>query len=61
MAFAGDEAMGARLQDFLEVRTGGHLRRREQRESFALYAYGIVGDGERKSVKPIAARAAANE
>ena len=61
MAFAGDEAIGARLQKFLEVRIGSHLRRREQRESFALYAYGIVGDGERKSVEPIAARAAADE
>jgi SRSO17 transposase len=28
-----------------------------RRESFALYAMGILGDGERKSIEPIAARA----
>jgi SRSO17 transposase len=34
-----------------------HLPRREQRESFATYFFGILSDGERKSVEPIAARA----
>lgn len=33
------------------------LRTKRRRESFALYACGIFGDGERKSVEPIAARA----
>jgi len=36
---------------------GSHLPRREQRESFATYFFGILSDGERKSVEPIAARA----
>jgi len=61
MTFVDDEAMALRLQEFLHVRIGRHLGRREQRESFALYAYGIVGEGERKSVEPIAARATGNE
>lgn len=61
MAFVDDEAMALRLRKFLHVRIGRHLGRREQRESFALYAYGIVGEGERKSVEPIAARATGNE
>jgi SRSO17 transposase len=57
MALGNDEALGRRLEEFLYDKIGGHLGRREQKESFALYAYGIVGDGERKSVEPIAARA----
>lgn len=36
------------------------LRRREQRESFALYAMGLMGDGDRKSVEPIASRLIGN-
>lgn len=35
----------------------GLLKDRRKRESFALYAFGILGDGERKSVEPMAARA----
>jgi hypothetical protein len=57
MAFASDDAMERRLGEFLHGRIGQHLSRREQRELFALYAYGILGEGERKSVEPIAARA----
>lgn len=57
MTFAVDEVVGARLHTYLYERIGQHLGRREQRESFALYAHGIVGEGERKSVEPIAARA----
>jgi SRSO17 transposase len=57
MAATDDGAMERRLGEFLEERIGRHLRRREQRESFALYAHGILADGERKSVEPIAARA----
>lgn len=56
MAF-DDSAMELRLDEFLNGRIGKHLARREQKESFALYAQGILGDGERKSVEPIAARA----
>jgi SRSO17 transposase len=57
MAFSDDDAMGRRLGEFLNGRIGQHLARREQKESFALYAHGILGEGERKSVEPIAARA----
>jgi SRSO17 transposase len=57
MAFGDDDAMGRRLGEFLSGRIGQHLSRREQKESFALYAHGILGEGERKSVEPIAARA----
>jgi SRSO17 transposase len=57
MAFADDDAMERRLGEFLHGRIGQHLSRREQKESFALYAHGILGEGERKSVEPIAARA----
>jgi hypothetical protein len=38
-----------RLQEFLETTIGCHLRRPEQRESFATYAFGILGEGARKS------------
>jgi SRSO17 transposase len=57
MAFSGDDAMEGRLREFLSGRIGRHLGRREQKESYALYAHGILADGERKSVEPIAARA----
>ena len=57
MAFTDDDAMERRLGEFLSGRIGRHLARREQKESFALYAHGILADGERKSVEPIAARA----
>lgn len=39
---------------------GGKLRDKRQRASFALYALGLLSDGERKSVEPIAARACAD-
>jgi hypothetical protein len=57
MAFSDDDAMECRLGEFLNGRIGQHLARREQKEPFALYAHGILSDGERKSVEPIAARA----
>jgi hypothetical protein len=46
-----------RVDGFFE-RIGQHLPYPGQRESFATYAFGILGDAERKSVEPIAARAA---
>lgn len=52
--------MVCRLRAFLYEKIGRHLGRREQKESFANYAMGIVGEGARKSVEPIAARAAAD-
>jgi SRSO17 transposase len=36
---------------------GRQLKDRRKRESFAIYACGILAEGERKSVEPIAARA----
>ena len=38
-------------------RIGGVLRTAPQRTSFATYAIGLMGDGERKSAEPMAARA----
>ena len=40
---------------------GKHLKDRRKKESFAMYAFGILGDGERKSAEPIAARACGDE
>ena len=52
-------AAAARLELFFEG-IGTHLKDRRKRESFAMYAFGILGDGERKSAEPIAARACAD-
>lgn len=49
-------AAAARLEEYFGL-IGGHLKDRRKKESFAMYAFGILGDGERKSVEPIAARA----
>jgi SRSO17 transposase len=49
-------ATAARLEDFFG-RIDRHLKDLRKRESFAMYACGILGDGERKSAEPIAARA----
>lgn len=48
-----------RLKTFCE-RIGEVLGNDSRRESFAMYAMGLLGDGERKSVEPIAARACAD-
>lgn len=56
MGYAMDAAAKQRLQDYLQ-NTSLLLRDVRKRESFAIYAYGLLGDGERKSVEPIAARA----
>src|SRR5258708_18514355 len=56
MSFAMDEAGVGRVAGFF-ARIGTHLPFPGQRESFATYAFGILGDGDRKSVEPIAARA----
>ena len=57
MAVSTDDGMERRFWELLGERIGRHFRRREQEESFALVAHGIVADGERKSVEPIVARA----
>jgi len=45
----------ARLAEYLQTVTSS-LRDRRSRESFALYAQGLLTEGERKSMEPIAAR-----
>lgn len=44
-----------RLEGYFD-RIGEVLGRRERRQSFAVYAMGLLGDGERKSMEPIACR-----
>lgn len=51
-----DAAAEQRLVDYFD-RIGEVLGRPERRASFATYALGILGEGERKSIEPIAARA----
>lgn len=48
-----------RLEDYFGL-IGEKLGNDSRRESFAIYAMGILGDGDRKSVEPIAARACAD-
>lgn len=60
MSYTMEAEAAARAACFFE-RIGEHLVRQEQRASFAMYAFGILGDGERKSVEPIAARACEDE
>jgi SRSO17 transposase len=59
MANLMDVAGKRRLSEFFDL-IGQVLGRKGRRESFALYAEGIFGDGERKSIEPIAARACAD-
>ena len=56
MAYQLDSTGQRHLDRFFDG-IGRVLRRDDRRESFALYAMGLFGDGERKSVEPIAARA----
>jgi SRSO17 transposase len=50
------EEAAERFDAYLEG-LGTTLRDKRQRASFALYALGLLSDGERKSLEPIAARA----
>jgi len=50
-----DPAGSVRIEEFFQ-RIGKHLPDKRQRASFATYAFGLMGDTERKSVEPIAAR-----
>lgn len=54
-----DAAAQSRLDHFFEG-VGDVLGNDKRRASFAIYAAGLMGDGERKSVEPIAARACAD-
>lgn len=59
MANLMNAAAERRMSGYFD-RIGRVLGRKGRRESFALYAEGILGDGERKSIEPIAARACAD-
>ena len=56
MAYILDAAGQRRLYSYFDG-VGRLLGRSERRESFGIYAIGLLGEGERKSVEPIAARA----
>ena len=60
MSYQFDVAGVARLEAYF-ARIGGCLRDKRKRESFAMYAFGILGQDERKSVEPIASRACGDE
>jgi len=51
-----DATVQQRAQDYVSL-IGNVLANKKRRECFAVYAFGLIGDGERKSVEPIAARA----
>jgi SRSO17 transposase len=51
-----DRAATQRLREFLDG-IGMILGTPQRRENFARYALGLIGDGDRKSVEPIVARA----
>jgi len=55
MAYILNGAGQRRLDEFFSG-IGSILRRADRKESFALYACGLFGDSERKSIEPIAAR-----
>jgi SRSO17 transposase len=55
MAQEISKATETRLEAYFEL-IGDVLHDRRQRASFSAYALGILGDGERKSCEPIAAR-----
>ena len=52
--FMNSAAIG-RLEEYYK-RIGGVLDNQKQRESFATYTMGLLGEGERKSVEPMACR-----
>ncbi len=54
-----DPQTEARFEAYLDE-VGSLLRDKRQRASFAMYAAGLLSDGERKSMEPIAARASAD-
>ena len=60
MTYEMDAAAIARLDAYF-AQIGAHLRDKRKRESFAMYALGLLGDSERKSVEPMAARACGDE
>jgi SRSO17 transposase len=59
MSYAMDAAAEGRLSSYFD-HIGAVLGNKKRRESFAVYAMGLLGDAERKSVEPLAARACAD-
>ena len=57
MTYELDAAGISRLEAYFEE-IGARLGEKRRRASFALYAMGILGEHERKSVEPLAAAAA---
>ena len=55
MSYEMDAAGARRLDEYFQL-IENQLKGRKKRESFAIYAMGILGEGERKSAEPIAAR-----
>lgn len=60
MSYELDPAAVARLDAYF-AQIGTCLRDKRKRASFAMYALGLLGEGERKSAEPIAARTAPEE
>lgn len=56
MGVTVDRATEERLGKYLDL-IGGVLGEKRRRASFAMYAMGLLGDGERKSMEPMAAKA----
>ncbi len=50
-----DIAAPQRLHEYFSL-LGSHLRRSDQRASFALYGLGLLGESPRKSMEPITAQ-----
>jgi SRSO17 transposase len=59
MSYEMDAAAEARLASYFD-HIGAVLGNKKRRESFAVYAMGLLSDAERKSVEPLAARACAD-
>ena len=60
LEYAMGEQAAVRVAEYFD-RIGKHLPLRQNRESFATYAFGILGEGDRKSVEPIAGRASGGD
>lgn len=57
MATELDDAATERLDRYFQLIAARHLKDRRKRESFSIYAYGLLGESDRKSVEPLAAQA----
>jgi len=57
----GQRVDEARIRRYFDMVVGAELQQKRQRVSFATYALGLLGEGDRKSCEPIAARVASGE